>query len=95
MFRAFLIAVGVSMCILGGECLVVDQAVLTYPSKKKSKVGVPTAAAKDPFSQQTIQSFTADSGTARHNFTPPEWAPWSFLAGGTVITLYALTVQRD
>ena len=44
MFRAFLIAIGVSMCIVGAECLVVDQAVVTYRKKsketeQKSKIG--------------------------------------------------------
>ncbi len=26
---------------------------------------------------------------------PPEWAPWSFLAGGTIVVLYSLTLMRQ
>jgi hypothetical protein len=26
---------------------------------------------------------------------PAEWAPWSFLSGGAVIILYALTINRQ
>lgn len=25
---------------------------------------------------------------------PPEWAPWSLLAGGTIVVLYSLTLMR-
>ncbi len=96
MFRAFLIAVGVSMCLVGAECLVVDQAVFKYPRRTKGAVPAATTAPRDPFSQQRIPIFEADEpGTARHTFKPPEWAPWSLLSGGVVIALYALTVQRD
>jgi len=94
MFRAFLIAIGISMCIVGGECLVVDQAVVTYPhkGKKNSKM---LSYAQDPFDPQSFNSPALDSGMARREFKPPEWAPWSLLSGGVVVGLYALTVQRD
>lgn len=26
--------------------------------------------------------------------TPPEWAPWSLMAGGAVIVLYSFTIPR-
>lgn len=26
--------------------------------------------------------------------TPPDWAPWSLLAGGAVIVLYSFTIPR-
>lgn len=26
--------------------------------------------------------------------TPPEWAPWSLLASGSIIVLYSLTLMR-
>jgi hypothetical protein len=26
--------------------------------------------------------------------TPPEWAPWSLLAGGSIVVLYSLTLMR-
>ena len=89
MFRAFLIAVGISMCIVGGECLVVDQAIVAYPRKAKEKSA---ASSQDPFAQQ---SFGTEPGIARREIKPPEWAPWSLLSGGVVVALYALTVQRE
>lgn len=96
MFRAFLIAIGISMCIAGGECLVVDQAVVTYPHKTSGTESRPPSAAEDPFSQQSYGSpAAADSGVARREIKPPEWVPWSLLSGGIVVALYAITVQRD
>lgn len=26
--------------------------------------------------------------------TPPEWAPWSLMAGGAVVALYSFTIPR-
>ncbi|HJN12785.1 MAG: hypothetical protein QGG09_03135 [Pirellulaceae bacterium] len=95
MFRAFLIAIGISMCLVGGECLVVDQAVVAYPAKSKGTATKSPNAANFPFGQQSYATPATDSGIVRREISPPEWAPWSLLAGGVVIALYAITVQRD
>ena len=31
---------------------------------------------------------------ASRSVTPPEWAPWSLLAGGTIVVLYSFTLPR-
>jgi len=31
MWRAFFLAIGISLCILGGECMLIDKAVLASP----------------------------------------------------------------
>ncbi|MEM6328908.1 MAG: hypothetical protein AAF790_01535 [Planctomycetota bacterium] len=31
---------------------------------------------------------------APREVTPPEWAPWSLMAGGAVIVLYSFTIPR-
>ena len=95
MFRAFLIAIGISMCIIGGECLVVDQAVVAYPNWSKGKANKSARGAHFPFGQQSNGPTAPDSRITRHKIKPPEWAPWSLLSGGVVVALYALTVQRE
>ncbi len=30
----------------------------------------------------------------RDEIVPPDWAPWSLLASGTVVTLYSFTIPR-
>jgi hypothetical protein len=32
--------------------------------------------------------------TARREVTPPDWAPWSMLAGGAVVMLYSFTIPQ-
>ncbi|QDV76200.1 hypothetical protein [Botrimarina mediterranea] len=32
--------------------------------------------------------------TPARDVTPPEWAPWSLLAGGSIVVLYSLTLMR-
>ena len=91
MFRAFLIAIGISICIIGGECLVVDQAVIAYPNRTKGKA----SKSHYPFGQQSNGRTARDAGIARRKIKPPEWAPWSLLSGGVVVALYAVSVQRE
>ena len=94
MFRAFLIAIGVSMCIVGAECLVVDQAVVTYRKKSKETEQKSSNDASNPFWQQPNVP-ESSPGIVRREITPPEWAPWRFLSGGVVVALYAMTAKRD
>lgn len=86
MWRAFFLAVGIYMCILGGECLVVDRFVMAGEN----------AAADATAGPATLfgGSPTAVVSTSRE-IQPAEWAPWSFLSGGAVIILYALTINRQ
>jgi hypothetical protein len=65
MWRSFFLAVGLTLCILGGECLIVDKAFVTL------------------------------AGRGGREFVPPEWAPWSLLSAGAVVSLYSLTVARQ
>jgi hypothetical protein len=86
MWRAFFLAVGISMCILGAECLAVErfelvteeQAVAESPSTPATLFGAPPPS---------LEPVTND-------IEPPEWAPWSLLSAGAVIILYSLTINR-
>ncbi len=96
MVRAFLIAIGISMCIVGGECLVVEKAVVIYRTRSKGTTAKSADNAPSPFWQvSSVAPGPPDSGFVRREIKPPEWAPWSLLSGGVVVALYAMTVQRD
>ena len=47
-----------------------------------------------PASPATLFGAPPAPVTASRDIEPPEWAPWSFLSAGTVIILYALTINR-
>ncbi|MGV3604857.1 MAG: hypothetical protein ACO1RA_00505 [Planctomycetaceae bacterium] len=86
MWRAFFLAMGISACVLGAECLVVDSFVL----------------AEQPKTQQaqpnTNSFFGGNNGIpmARPKvMKPPEWAPWSLLSTGAIVILYSITMNRS
>ena len=81
MAKAFFLAVGLSLCLLGGECFVVEKAVLAAKAK-------PKAAAKSSFLA------TTSAAPKKRVIKTPEWAPWTFLSTGAVIVLYSITLTR-
>jgi hypothetical protein len=80
MWRALFLAIGIYMCILGAECLAVERFEMAQESA--AETGGATLFGSPP------------AATATRDIEPPEWAPWSFLSVGTVIILYALTINR-
>lgn len=83
MWRAFFAAVGAILLILGGECLVVEKAVLASAPQQAE-------AAMSPFDEPR-----ALNPPSNRELRPPEWAPWSLLSAGAVIMLYTFTLRRD
>jgi hypothetical protein len=79
------LAVGISTCILGAECLVVEKFVL-------GSEGPPTA--ESPATLFGSPS-SPGMGTAARELEPPDWAPWSMLSAGAVVILYAVTLNRQ
>ena len=79
MWRSVFLAIGVTCCIVGLECMVVDEAVLA-----NSFLGNRTAAAMD-FYRMSAET---------HQFRTEEWMPWSFLAAGAVIILYSIQLPK-
>ena len=84
MWRAMFLAVGISMCILGGECLVVEKFVLGGEAQ-------PTADTPATL----FGAAPAAAGPASRDIEPADWAPWSLLSAGAVIILYAVTLNRQ
>ncbi len=79
MFRAFFIAVGIFVCILGLECLVIEKAVFANFATQGQQVDTFGFSAPAPKNRVVV---------------PPDWAPWAFLAGGAVVILYSFTLPR-
>lgn len=79
MWRAVFLAIGITSCILGAECLVVDKAVFTRQ-----------AAAIE----QDWYAFPPQQGVSEE-FKPPEWAPWSLITAGAVVLIYSITLRNS
>ncbi len=83
MWRAFFLAIGVTFCILGLECMVLDKAVLA------SGGGVGALASTQP--EYDAYGFENDPAAEARIIEPPDWAPWSLMSTGSIVLLYSLT----
>ena len=79
MCRAFFLAIGIFLMILGVECLGVEKVTLRIHEDPP-----PTIWQQDNWSRV---------GPPKE-ITPPRWAPWSLLASGAVVCLYSFTIPR-
>jgi hypothetical protein len=86
MLRAFFLAVGITMCIVGAECLAVERFELAARELEEPPPSSgPATLFGSPPPGPMAQS---------RDLEPPEWAPWSLLSAGAVIILYSLTINR-
>jgi hypothetical protein len=46
------------------------------------------------FIDQAILKKTEGEAVAQKVVNPPEWAPWSLMAGGAVVVIYSFTIPR-
>ena len=79
MWRTLFMAFGVFVFLLGAQCLVVDKFVM------KSRV---------PAVQTNWLGQTEKGQGPQREFVPSEWAPWSFMSGGSVLWLYAVAISN-
>ncbi len=83
MWRAFFLAIGISLVIIGAQCLVIDRVVLANGAPAEAR---PTGTL---FGTQT-----GSSAMGGKVLTPPDWAPWSLMATGAVVIIYSFTVPK-
>jgi hypothetical protein len=72
-------AIGITLCIFGVECLFIDETVLA------KSIGSPPPAAS---------ASVGGGGGGQRQIKTQEWMPWSFLGSGAVIILYTITIPR-
>ena len=81
MWRAFFYAIGIMLVVLGVECLVIDSATFQgNPQTETAPEAGVWGAPPAPESTKTVK--------------PAEWQPWSFLATGSIVLLYAMTLKK-
>lgn len=81
-WRAFFLAIGTMLIIVGIECMLIESAVLV--SDRTETTPVANAWYIPP------QPMQVNNRVIR----PPEWIPWSLVAGGTIVVLYSMTLPR-
>ena len=75
MWRAFLLAVGISLLLVGAECLVLDKVILAKPGLARRS--------------SDLSHLSIASTTSRKVIVPPEAAPWVLLASGAIAVIYS------
>ncbi len=80
MWRSIFLALGIVLCILGAECLIMEKAVLANDNP--------------PPAQQTASLFLAAPTPTSREIKPPDWAPWTLMSCGAVVILYSYSIQR-
>ena len=78
MWKSFFLAIGITMCIVGVECLLIERATLTDAAVATRNVS---------YDGQPVAVRSKD-------VVPPEWAPWSLMSTGAVIILYSFSIPR-
>jgi len=73
-------AIGISLCLLGAECFVIEEAVLAESIAPRA----PLVAADG----------TINPSRKSREIKTQEWMPYSFLGAGTLIILYTITLPR-
>jgi len=79
MWRALFLAVGISLMILGVECLGVEKVKLRFRGPPPPPVS--------PFDNE-------EKAAPLREVAPPPWVPWSLLSSGAVVCLYSFTIPR-
>lgn len=90
MWRAFSLALGITLLVVGAELFLVEEVEVrkfwgsAEPAPTASQGLFQTASWNGP-SVENAQPKTI-------LYRPADWMPWSFLAAGTIITLYTFTL---
>jgi hypothetical protein len=86
MWRAFFLAIGITLCIVGAECLGLERIVL------KLHDSAPAVQQADPFNPLTAAPGTGPG--ARRVITVYPHTPFSLMGLGAVVMLYAYDLPR-
>ena len=81
MWRAFFLAIWLSLVILGAEFMAVEQVELHKAPPEGSAIN-------------TLANMTSMEAINATTLVPPEWAPWLLFSAGAVVMLYSFTIPK-
>lgn len=79
MWRSLFLALGIILCVVGAECLVMERVVLKGDNAQLAK------------STGLFMSSPMQPGKV---IVPPEHAPWTLMSFGAVVILYSYSIPR-
>jgi hypothetical protein len=81
MWRSLFLALAITLCVLGLECLVVKRATLTVTAPPEATTAMYDYSFLDP-------TLTSSTARPKRVIEPPDWAPFGLLSSGIVLLLY-------
>ena len=95
MWRALVLAAGLSMCLLGSEFMVVDRIVLADTAEARQATDYLDRSYGDSAYTTSTPLYDGALTTPRRRvFVPPEWAPWGLLSAGVLVVLYGTAIPK-
>ena len=95
-WRAFFLALGINLLLLGCQCLVVEKVVLKDPNTNVANSE--RLANSNPYGGSFYNASFPRSGlngSLRNRvFKPRDWMPWSLLAAGAVLVIYTVSLPK-
>jgi len=80
MLKPFVLSIGIYLCILGGECLILDKAIMASETEETPP--------------QQVGILNSQLVAEKKEITPSGWAPWSLLSVGAVVIMYSASMHR-
>jgi hypothetical protein len=90
MGRSLALAIAVTLCVLGLECLLIKRATLTI---RQPPSPPPATASYEYFLDPALTGAPAEG--AKRVIEPPEWAPFGLLSSGVVLLLYSKSLGKS
>lgn len=81
MWRSIFLAIGITLCIIGVESMLIEKAFW-------AKGVAPRRATTQ------VSLFNGPILRPHDELVPAEWAPWAFLSAGAVVILYCFTIPQ-
>ena len=94
MWRAIVMAIGISLCILGGEFMVVDRLVMADDTPNLATSPYADGTYMPSSSYRSLGTYSSLGSSSERVFIPPEWAPWGAMSAGVLTVLYAAAIPR-
>ena len=95
MWRAVFLSVGISLIVVGLECLFVEQFVVRNIGPPAKPQATANSNPGFQFASFPSQSTQTNQVKSKYRMVPSkEWMPWSLLAAGTVIVIYTFSLPR-
>lgn len=93
MWRAFFLALGIMMIIVGGQFFLFESMEIKRVRRPIITTNT-NQTSSTPYQQASFTNSVQPPLSKTIVFRPKDWMPWSLLAVGSIILIYTFTLPR-